>query len=66
MNENEKVTKPLNYMIVNRSLDDLVEWLASSATNELDQEKIRQALVAGVSVEGEELEVKLVMPVNSF
>jgi hypothetical protein len=66
MNENEKVTKPLNYMVVNRSLDDLVEWLASGATNELDQEKIRQALVAGVSVEGEEFEVKLVIPVSSF
>lgn len=66
MNENEKVTKPLNYMVVNRSLDDLVEWLASGAANELDQEKIRQALVAGVSVEGEKFEVKLVIPVNSF
>jgi hypothetical protein len=66
MNENEKVTKPLNYMVVNRSLDDLVEWLASGAANELDQEKIRQALVAGVSMEGEEFEVKLVIPVNSF
>lgn len=66
MNENGKVTKPLDYMIVSRSLDDLVEWLASGAANELDQEKIRQALVAGVSVDGEELEVKLVIPVNSF
>jgi hypothetical protein len=66
MNENGKVTKPLDYMVVSRSLDDLVEWLASGAANELDQEKIRQALVAGVSVDGEELEVKLVIPVNSF
>jgi hypothetical protein len=62
MNGNEKVTKPLNYMVVNRSLDDLVEWLASGAANELDQEKIRQALVAGVSMDGEEFEVKLVIP----
>jgi hypothetical protein len=66
MNENEKITKPLNYMVVNRSLDDLVEWLASGATNELDQEKIRQALVAGVSVDGEDFEVKLLVPVSSF
>jgi hypothetical protein len=66
MNENDKVTKPLNYTVVNRSLDDMVEWLASGATSELDQEKIQQALVAGVSVGGEEFEVKLVIPVNSF
>ena len=66
MNENGKVTKPLDYMVVSRSLDDLVEWLASGAANELDQEKIRQALVAGISMEGEEFQVKLVIPVNSF
>ena len=66
MNENGKVTKPLDYMVVSRSLDDLVEWLASGAADELDQEKIRQALVAEISVEGEEFQVKLVIPVNSF
>jgi hypothetical protein len=66
MNENGKVTKPLDYMVVSRSLDDLVEWLASGAANELDQEKIRRALVAGVSADGQEFEVKLVIPVNSF
>jgi hypothetical protein len=54
--------EPLDTVVIEQSLDNLVDWLASFAVSDTDRDRIRAGVVTDVVADGGNIRVELIIP----